>query len=96
MKNQIGILLVLGCVFSLGVTAGQEEYNECMLKYLKKAKVNLAARFITVACDENFRQPWFTLSKRKAYNECILENLPGVESTMAAAEIRSICTRKEF
>ena len=96
MKSRKGILLVLACAFSIAATAGQEEYNECMLTYLKKTKVNLAAQFITVACDENFRRPSFTFSKRKAYNECILENLPGVESTRAAAEIRSICARKEF
>lgn len=75
------------------LNAGQDEYDECMLKHLKGAKQDVAVHLISQACDENYKNPSFTTEKRKAFNNCLLEHLVGVESIKAVMEIQSICGR---
>ena len=91
MKKIIPLLLL---VFSLSVTAGQDEYDECILKHLKGAKIDVVSHLVMQACRENYKSPSFTSSKKKAFNECLLEHLPGVESVPAAMEIKDVCHRK--
>jgi len=86
----LGVLLLIS---TLSV-AGQSEYDDCILKYLKGAKLDIAAHTIKQACIENYRNPGFTSKKKRAYNACILENLPGIESLQAVMEIKSACKRK--
>lgn len=81
-------------LFSMSVYAGQEEYDECILKYLKSAKIDVVTHLIMQACQENYKSPAFTSERKKSYNQCILENLAGVESVPAAMEIKAVCDRK--
>ena len=74
--------------------AGQDEYDECILKHLKNAKLDFATRLIRQACEENYRTPSFTSDKRQAYNACLLEYLPGIESIHAVMEVKGACYRK--
>lgn len=88
------IFIVLGMTISTLSYAGQIEYDDCILKYLKNAKLDVATHFIKMACKENFKNPSFISSNRKAYNSCLLENLVGVESLPAVMEISSACSSK--
>ena len=86
------IIVLILAVPSL-VHAGQEEYDQCLLKHLKGAKQDVATHLIIQACDENYKDPSFTSEKRKAYNKCLLNHLVGVESLKAVMEIQSVCGR---
>lgn len=86
------ILIVL---LPVSVMAGQAEYDECILKHLKDAKIDVAAHLIMKACKENYKNPTFTSNKKKIMNECLLENLVGVESLPAVMEIKDVCGRQE-
>lgn len=92
MKNSLSMIVFI--IFSASAIAGQEEYDECILKYLKGAKIDVATHLITQACKENYKSPSFTSDKKKATNKCILENLVGIESIPAAMEIKEVCNRK--
>lgn len=81
-------------LFAVSVNADQEQYDECILKYLKGAKIDVVTHLVMQACQENYMSPAFTSERKKAYNQCILENLAGVESVPAAMEIRAVCERK--
>lgn len=85
---------VICCLFSVAVIAGQDEYDDCILKYLKGAKIDVATHLIMQACKENYKSTAFTSERKKAFNQCILENLAGVESVPAAMEIKAVCDRK--
>ncbi len=74
--------------------AGQTEYDECILKYLKNAKLDVATHLIKSACNENYKSPNFTAEKRRPYNHCLLEHLTGVESIQAVMEIKAACGSK--
>ena len=74
--------------------AGQVEFDDCMLKYLKNAKLDIATDAIKQACQENYKNPTFTAEKKRVYNDCLLEHLVGVESLHAVMEIKSACGRK--
>lgn len=89
----ISMMIVL-LMFSASVFAGQDEYDECILKYLKGAKLDVATHLIMQACKENYQSPSFTSEKKKKYNECLLENLRGIESVPAVMEIKGVCDRK--
>ena len=88
------ILAVVNMAMPASLYAGQAEYDDCILKYLKNAKHDVATRFIKQACKENYKTPTFTSVKRKAYNNCLLEHLVGVESLDAVMEISGACNRK--
>lgn len=92
MKTIFSIIIFV--LFSASATAGQEEYDECILKYLKGAKIDVATHLIRQACQENYKSPSFTNDKKKAFNKCLLENLVGIESVPAAMEIKDVCNRK--
>jgi hypothetical protein len=94
MKNPLIIASVLLLTISMPGFGGQAEYDDCILKYLKGAKLDVAAHLIRQACEENYRNPGFISDKRRAYNVCLLEHLSGVESLQATMEIKSACNRK--
>ena len=94
MKNPIVAVSILMVTVSITSIAGQEEYDDCILKHLKGAKLDVAASLIKQACEENYRNPSFTSDKRRAYNRCLLDHLSGVESLQATMEIKSACNRK--
>lgn len=81
-------------LLSAPLFAGQDEYDDCILKYLKNAKHDVATHFIRQACYENHMNPTFTPDRRRAYNECVLEHLIGVESFEAVMEISNACSRR--
>lgn len=76
------------------VIAGQEEYDDCILEYLKGAKLDLSTHLIRQACEQNYKNPAFTSKKKVAYNTCLLDHLVGVESITAVMEIKAACGRK--
>ena len=87
-------LILLTALFLSGVAHADAEkdaaYNDCILTYLKDAKLDLATRQIRRACDENSRT--FLLGdKKRLYNGCILEHLVGVESKESVALITGTC-----
>ena len=89
------------CGFSMVITAfshaeqaEQAEYDDCLLKHLKGAKLDIATHLIKQACYENYKKPTFTSDKSRAYNNCLLEHLVGVESMQAVMDIRTACDRK--
>jgi len=92
MKSILSVIVLV--LFSSSAIAGQEEYDECILKYMKGAKIDVATHLIMQACKENYKSPSFTSYKKKAFNKCILENLVGIESVPAAMEIKEVCNRK--
>lgn len=79
---------------SMSVSAGQKEYDDCILKNLKGAKQDMATAAIKQACQENYLSSSFVADEQRAYNHCLLEHLPGVESFQAVMEIKSACDRK--
>lgn len=85
------IFIVFGLMISTLSNAGQVEYDNCILKNLKGAKLDLATNFIKQACKENFKNSSFISKNRKKYNNCLLENLIGIESMQAVLAIKSAC-----
>ncbi len=94
MKHAPIIISILSVMLSVPVLAGQSEYDDCILKHLKGVKLDVAARVIKRACEENYGSPSFTSDKRRAYNNCLLEHLSGVESIQAMMDIKGACYRK--
>jgi len=94
MRYLCSIFVLLGLTISAFSFAGQTEYNDCILKYLKGAKLDVAVNFITTACDENSKNSSFISKNRKAYNRCLLENLVGVDSFQAVMAISNACGSK--
>jgi len=92
MKKVIMVMALLG--MSSSVFADQGKYDDCLLKHLKNAKLDIAAHTIRMACDENYKNSSFTSKKRRAYNECLLKHLPGVESIQAVIGLKSACQSK--
>ena len=88
------IFVVFGLSIATLSTAGQVEYNDCILKYLKGAKLDVATNYIRMACKENSKKSSFISKNRRAYNSCLLENLAGVESMQAVMEISNACGSK--
>jgi len=78
------------------IYAGQDEYDDCLLKYLMNSKVDVATQIIAGACRENYQDFKVLSEKRKKYNECLLEYLPGMESGDAVIEIQNVCARKNL
>jgi len=87
-------LIAVFFLMSAQLHAGQDEYDECILKHLKNARHDVATHFIRQACYENYMNPTFVPDKRKAYNNCLLKHLGGVESFEAVMEISNACGRK--
>lgn len=92
--------LVVIIIFAVSFTAnpmyaGQDEYNDCLLKHLINAKVDSATQIMKRACKENYDYTVLPENKRKV-NECLLEYLPGVESGDAVTEIQKVCERKHL
>lgn len=70
------------------------EYDDCLLQYLKNARVDVAAQMITRACYQNFVDDNFTSRRERKRNDCLLDNLPGIESIDAIARVTEVCDRK--
>ena len=85
---------IICSVFSIQVIAGDLEFNDCILKHMKGAKVDEATYLIEKACHENYREVRFVPEKRRAFNECLLEHLIGVESIQAVSDINAACENK--
>lgn len=93
--NILRVLILVMPMLMLGhAHAGQQEYDDCLLKHLKNAKHDIATHMIRQACYGNYYKPSFTSEKRRAYNDCLLEHLVGVESFDAVMEISAACDRK--
>jgi hypothetical protein len=94
MKYQITALRMILLMLPALALAGQAQYDDCILKYMKEAKLDVAVTIIKRACDENYRNSSFIPDKRKAYNACLLEHLVGVESLQAVMDIKAACNSK--
>ena len=94
MKHIYTAIIIFGLAVSNSILADQEEYDDCILKYLKGAKLDVATHLIKQACNENYKNPSFTSKKRHAYNNCLLEHLSGIESIQAVMDIKSACGSK--
>lgn len=94
MKHPRTIIIIFFLAISASGFAGQMEYDDCILKYLKNAKLDIATHIIKQACEENEKNPSFTSDKRRAYNNCLLEHLVGVESLQATMDITAACGSK--
>ena len=94
MKHLISLVSLISVLVSTSAFAGREEYDSCILEYMKGTKHDIAANLIKRACSENYENPRSTTDRRRAYNNCLLENLVGVESLQAVTEIKSACDRK--
>lgn len=93
------VFVIIVCTLSLIVNplyAGQNEYDDCILKHLKNAKVDVATQLIKRACRENYKDLSILSDQRRKYNECLLEYLPGIESVDAALEIERACRNKHL
>jgi len=96
MKYAFLIIIFAMSLTASAISAKQDEYDDCLLKHLINAKVDLATQIMKKACKENYKDVAILSEKRKAYNECLLEYLSGVESREAVAEIQGVCDRKHL
>ena len=95
MKNRIALsILFLSLLFPAAGLAGQDEYDECILKHLKGARLNVAASLIRNACYENYGSIFTPSDEVRQYNECLLVHLVGVENFQAVMELRNACASK--
>jgi len=94
MKHLLVIIFICFLTILKSASAGQAEYDDCILEYLKNAKLDVAIHLIKQACEENYKNPSFTSEKKRAYNNCLLEHLVGVESIQAVMDINAACGRK--
>ncbi len=95
MRTHIVLLILFFSLMEASVVyAGQDEYSDCILKYLKEAKLDAATDLIRNACYENYGGIFSPTEKVRKYNECLLEHLGGIESFHAAMEIRNACGSK--
>jgi hypothetical protein len=91
------VIIIFAISFTANpIYAGQDEYDDCLLRHLINAKVDLATQIMKRACKENFKDVRILSEERKEYNECLLEYLPGVESGDAVIEIQEVCERKHL
>ena len=79
---------------SMMTTAGQAEYDNCILAHLKGAKVDVATHLIKQACSQNYKTKGLGSASQRAYNDCLLQHLPGTENVQAVMEIKSACASK--
>jgi len=96
MRYIFVIIVFAISLISNPIYAGQNEYDDCLLRHLINAKVDLATQIMKRACKENFKDVRILSEERKEYNECLLEYLPGVESGDAVIEIQKVCERKHL
>lgn len=94
MKRSVWLCTVLVALLPHAALAEQAAYDDCILKYLKGAKVDYAAQLIRTACEENTKNASLLSKRRIDYNRCLLENLVGVESERAVFEIKRACSSK--
>jgi len=94
MNHSLITIVVLGLTVSTSTIAGQTEYDDCILKNLKGAKLDLAAHLIKQACEKNYKSSTFTSDKNRAYYNCLLEHLIEVESIQAIMDIKTSCANK--
>lgn len=94
MKSLLRTLLVFSLALISPAIAGQDEYDDCILEYLKGAKLDLSTHLIRQACEQNYKSSAFTSKKKFAYNACLLDHLVGIESITAVMEIKAACGRK--
>ena len=94
MKPLLVPSVILGLGMSTLTIAGQAEYDDCILKHLKGAKVDMATQLVKQACKENYKNPSFTSDEQRAYNNCLLEHLVEIESIQAVINIKASCKSK--
>ena len=95
MKHLFVIIIFAISFTANPIHAGQDEYDDCLLKHLINAKVDSATQIMKKACKENYDYIVLPENRRKV-NECLLEYLPGVESGEAVIEIQKVCERKHL
>jgi hypothetical protein len=96
MRHLVVIIIFVITLTANTIYAGQNEYDDCLLRHLVNAKVDVATQIMKRACKENFKDFSIALETRKEYNECLLKYLPGVESDDAVIEIQEVCKRKHL
>jgi len=98
MKHALKLLLLFFSVvliyFSPGASAAASTKDDCIARYQKKAKCQVATYIISETCkckfDSNCRYP-----NSKAI-ECILENIGDVQDNSAAYLMRNSCIQKNL
>ena len=92
------ILLVVILVFSYPAEAqlGRQEIDDCLLTYLKAARLDQVSILIRSTCQATYRKPNFLRKEERENNLCLLENLQGVESSFAADTIIRACNRRHL
>jgi uncharacterized membrane protein len=98
MKHAVRVLSLFFSVvllyFSQGAPAAASTKDDCIARYLKKAKCQVATYIISETCkckfDSNCRYP-----NSKAI-ECILENIGDVQDNSAAYLMRNSCIQKNL
>jgi hypothetical protein len=73
-----------------------EAIDDCLLTYLKAAKLDRVSILIRTTCQATYEKPNFLRKSEVKYNYCLLENLQGVESGFAADTIIRTCNRKHL
>ncbi|PFH10834.1 hypothetical protein BCF11_3267 [Collimonas sp. PA-H2] len=71
-----------------------QQYDECVLQYLRNAKSGQASDMIVNACRKLYKEGAFLQSAERTYQACLLQNLPGVENDQAAQYIAAACQRR--
>ncbi|WP_205631655.1 VF_A0006 family four-cysteine protein [Collimonas pratensis] len=71
-----------------------QQYDECVLQYLRNAKSGQASDMIVNACRKLYKEGAFLQSDERTYQACLLQNLPGVENDQAAQYIAAACQRR--
>jgi hypothetical protein len=90
------LILILFVPSSAEAQRRNPEIDDCLLTYLKAARLDNVSILIRSTCKANYRKPNFLSKSEKAYNFCLLENLQGVESAFAADTIIRTCNRKHL
>lgn len=72
------------------------EIDDCLLTYLKAARLDQVSILIRSTCLATYKQPNFLRKSERKYNTCLLENLQGVESGFAADTIIRACNRRHL
>lgn len=95
MKYSTYALLAMLTLSPLPAVAfDSQQYDECVLQYLRNAKSGQASDMIVNACRKLYKEAAFLQNAERTYQACLLQNLPGVENDQAAQYIAAACQRR--
>ena len=72
MRHLVAIIIIAVSFAANPIHAGQNEYDDCLLRHLINAKTDSASQLMKRACRENYKDFTIALERRKEYNECLL------------------------